>query len=648
MPITYIAEPILEIDGQAATASLIEDILEISVEESLHKPGTFTIVINNDYFPGRSQDQTWKHASLFEIGKSIKIGFTSSTSQAREFAEGKKDYILEGEITGMEYHFTSDSQAPMIIRGYDVSHRLTRGRYNRSFQNMTDTDIVKKIAGEVGISTGTIDNTGGPYGYGDIGGGNGYIFQQNQTNLEFLRERANRNGFELFVKNGKLNFRKPKVEESLELEWLKDIHSFEVRVSSDEQVSEVEVRGWDYSQKRSIVETARNGRVFTKTKHGEGVKTSKSFKGQPPTPKMIVVDKPVSNGSEAQNIAQALCDELAGQFVQADGKAEGNPKIRTGTLVKVKDMGNCSGEYYVTSCCHLYQERVYTTEFSVRGSRGDGGVGSVMSYSLATKAAQNLLVGLVTDNKDPNGWGRVRVKFPAFTEDDTSYWARVVATGAGANRGFDCLPEINDEVMVAFEHGDMQRPYVIGGVFNGKDNPPEKVDDSVVGGKKRLRTFKTRTGHKLQFVEEDKGSSKKGISLDTVAGHHVQMNDTDKFVEVNTNGGHKVRLDDQNKKILIQTSGGNKCEMSDSGDKITISANQKIEITAPMGITLTVGGNTIEMSSTGIKIQASGTMDIQGVTTTVKGTVAANMEGATTSVKGTAMVQVQGALVKIN
>ncbi|HCA96429.1 MAG TPA: type IV secretion protein Rhs, partial [Cyanobacteria bacterium UBA9226] len=603
--VNYVAEPIIEIDGQPAPEKLLEDILEISVEENLNKPGTFTLVINNDYFSGRSQDRSWQHASLFEIGKAIKIGFISSTSQAREFAEGKKGYILEGEITGIECNFTSDSQAPMIIRGYDVSHRLSRGRYNRSFQNMTDTDIVKKIAGEVGIPTGTIDDTGGPYGYGDIGGSDGYVFQQNQTNLEFLRERANRHGFELFVKEGKLNFRKPKVENSVELGWLKELHSFEVRVNSDEQVKEVEVRGWDYSKKQPILETASKGQSFTKTSHGEGVKTSTSFKGQPPTPKMVVVDQPVSNASEAKKIAQALCDELAGEFVQADAKAEGNPEIRTGKTVKLKDMGKYAGEYYVTSCRHLFQERVYTTEFSVGGSRGETGIASVMSSSSTTKAAQTFLVGIVTDNKDPKGWGRVRVKFPTLTEDHASYWARVVAAGAGANRGFDCLPEINDEVLVAFEHGDMHRPYVIGGVWNGKDAPSEKVDDSVVGGKVRLRTFKTRTGHKLQCVEEDKGSSKKGVYVDTVAGHHVYMNDTEKFAEVKTNGGHQVRLDDKNKNILIQTSGGHKIEMSDTSKTITISATQKIEMTAPDSITLKSGSSSIEMSPASISIKST-------------------------------------------
>ncbi|MEQ9552337.1 MAG: VgrG-related protein [Coleofasciculus sp. G3-WIS-01] len=634
MAVTYVAEPILNIDGQLASQALLDDIIEIALEESLHLPGMFTLVIKNDYFPGRTEDQTWRHGDLFEIGKTIKIGFVSSTTAAREFEAQEKDYVLEGEITAMECNFTRDSEAPMIIRGYDISHRLWRGRYNRSFQNMTDTDIVKKIAGEVGITTGKIDETGGPYGYGDINGSNGYVFQENQTNLEFLRERAARNGFEFFVQDGKLNFRKPKVDESLELKWLKDVHSFQVRVSSAEQVSEVEVRGWDYSQKLPIVETANRGQVHTKNDYGDGAKTSTSFKGKPPTPKMILVDQPVFNAPEARTIAQAICDELGGEFVQADAKAEGNPKIRPGRVIKLKDIGKYSGEYYVTETRHLFEERVYTTEFTIRGLRGDN-FPPLLSHEAPFQPGQTLLVGIVTDNNDPNSWGRVRVKFPTLTEEHASYWARVVGTGAGSSRGLDCLPEINDEVLVAFEHGDIHHPYVIGGVWNGKDKPPEPVTNSVMDGKVRLRTLKTRTGHTLQFVEEDKGSSKKGVYLDTVYGHHLYLNDSDKFIEAKTKNGHQVRLDDQNNKIIIKTQGGHTYEMKDQGRNITMQSTGTINVEAPQNITLRVGGSTIEMSQmsiiikqggnkielspTGINIDAPTTTTLSGLTTSVRG-----------------------------
>jgi phage protein D len=564
----YIAEPTLEIDGKKAPKELMQDILQISIEESLHLPGMFTLVIQNAYLPGREQDKPWQQEGLFAIGKSIKIGFSSSTTEDREFSEQKQGYVLEGEITAMEAHFTSGSQAPMIIRGYDVSHRLHRGRYNRSFQNMTDSDIIKKIAGEVGIPTGSVDSSGGPHDY---------VFQENQTNMEFFRERAARNGFELFVQDGKLNFRKPKKDGSLELKWLKDLHSFRVRVTSAEQVSEVEVRGWDYERKRPIVETANAEQVITETKNGKGSKTSTSFKGKPPKPKMIVADQPVFTAKEAKNIAQARFNELGGEFVHADAIAEGNPKIRPGQVVELKEMGKYDGKYYVTETRHLFHERVYKTEFSVRGLRG-GDLLTTLSPQTHLQPGQTLLVGLVTDNKDPKGWGRVKVKFPTLTEEHASNWARVVAPGAGRNRGVYWLPEVNDEVLVAFEHGDMHRPYVIGGVWNGTDPTPRTIGDTVAGGV-RLRVSKTRLGHQAWFVDEDKGAEKKGYYIQTVAGHWIRFNDTEKFVEIETAGGHKVRLDDMSKSISISSTGTMK-----------ITAQTQIEISAP----------TIKVNGTGV------------------------------------------------
>lgn len=571
--IRYIAKPNLEIDGKKAPDDLMEDILQISVEESLHLPGMFTLVIQNAYAPGREKDKAWKHKDLFAIGKPIKIGFGSSTTESFEFQEKKEGNVLEGEITAMETHFTSGSQAPIIIRGYDVSHRLHRGRYNRSFQNMTDSDIIKKIAREVGIPAGTVDASGTPHEY---------VFQENQTNMEFFRERAARIGFELFIQDGKLNFRKPKVDQSLQVKWLKDLHSFRVRVSSAEQVSEVEVRGWDYTRKQPIVERATKEKVLTSTKNGKGSKTSNSFKGKPPTPKMMVVDQPLFSSGEAKKMAQSLCDELGGEFVLADAKGEGNPKIRPGRVIKLNDLADYSGEYYVTETRHFYHDRVYHTDFSVRGLRG-GNLFTVLSPKTRLQPGQTCLAGIVTNNKDPKRWGRVKVKFPTLTEEHESNWARVVAIGAGPGRGFDCLPEVNDEVLVAFEHGDIHRPYVLGGVWNGKDAPPEKVDNSVVG-KVRLRTFKTRTGHQLQFVEEDKAASKDGVYIETAGGHKIRINDSDRFVEIQTAGGHQLTLNDRTRSIAMQSTGS-------------------IEIKAK---------TTVDIQGMSINIKASGVVSVNG------------------------------------
>ena len=561
------------VDGAELPPPLRENILQVSVEESLHLPSMFTLVLNNDYYPGREEDQPWSAGGggsiedLFAIGKPITIGFSTSTTGG--FSEEIKDEnLFEGEITAVETQFTSESQAPFVVRGYDVSHRLHRGRHNRSFQNVTDTDVIKRLSGEVGIPLGEVENSGAPYDY---------LFQANRTNMEFMRERAAKIGFELFVKDGKLNFRKPKKEETLDLKWLKDFRNFRTRVSSSEQVQSVEVRGWDYETKEPISVTKSTENVLTRNEYGTGTQVAGAFRGCPP-PKMIVVDQPIFSVGEAEQMAQSLIDELGGEYVQADANGQGNPKIRAGKAINLKnisassggpqaEMGKYDGEYYVTECRHLYHKRTYTTEFSIRGLRGGSLLNTVSTGGAGGKRlnpAQTFLAGIVTDNKDPQGWGRVKVKFPTLTEEHTSFWARMSATGAGAGRGFDCLPEINDEVLCAFEHGDIRRPYIIGGVWNGKDAPPEDVNQDIKGDKVNLRTFKTRTGHYLQFVEEDNGGKKKGCYVETALGHKVNVNDSDKLIELETEGGLKITMDDRSKTITIDSNGSIKMKATRS------------------------------------------------------------------------------------
>ena len=563
---------------------LVKDVLQIVVEESLHMPSMFKLVVHNVYVAATENVKEWQNEKYFNIGDRISIGFSSSTTEDVDFREDiQEKRIIDGEITGLEVNFTNTSEAHMVVRGYDASHRLHRGRYNRSFQGKTESDIARSIARECGIAIGEIDMSGAP---------REYVFQENQTNMEFLRERAARIGFELFVQDDKLFFRKPTSKTSLQLEWLVDINSFSVRVSSAEQVNEVEVHSWDYSQKKLIKQTAKTEQLVSDTGNGKGSKTSTAFK-KVQNPTLYVVDQPVEKAAEAQQMAQALCNELGGEFVWADAKAEGNPKIRPGRVVQLQGMGKrYSGKYYVTETRHVYSRRVYKTEFTVRGLR-EGTLLSTLAPKPRLQPGQTLLVGIVTDNDDPKGWGRVRVKLPTLTESDTSNWARVVGLGAAKNRGFYCLPEVNDEVLVGFEHGDIHRPYIIGGVWNGKDRTVETVRNTIKRKKVNLRTIKTRVGHMMQFVEEDALPAKTGIIIKTKGRHRVQLCDSrsDKGIELQTSGRHRIHMNDSpNKSIKIQTARAQHLTLNDMGMIVTLQTANMINIQAGANVNMNAGG----------------------------------------------------------
>ena len=612
----------IEIDGEKVTDQLAVDVLQVIIEESLHLPAMFTLVIYNRYAPTHDEPEIkpWQHDPLFEIGKKVKLGFSSSTTLDPDFKEEIKNILIEGEITGMEVNFENNNRADIIVRGYDFSHRLHRGRYNRAFENQTDSDIFTQIVEEVGIETGNVDESGEAHEY---------VFQENQTNMEFLRERAARIGFELFMSDGKMNFCQPKAEPKgdLALKWGDQIKQFRVRVTSAEQVNTVKVRAWDYTQKEPIIETATKETQLTETGNELGSGTSSAFPNLK-SYEMTVVNKPVASAKEAEIMAQALCDELGGEFVYADAQAEGNPDIRPGQVISLENMGDrYSGKYYVTDTRHFMEGRVYKTDFSVRGLRS-GNLFTTLSTEKRLRPSQTLLIGIVTKNKDPEKLSRVKVKFPTLTEEHESNWARVVAIGAGSNRGFDCLPEINDEVLVGFEHGDIHRPFVIGGLWNGKDAPSESVDDSVTEAPNnvKLRTFKTRVGHILQFIdgegeftkeEEDesseeegefsagRGKSKKpGIRLLTKDGHRIYMNDDgeDGSIQLRTKSRNRIYINNDSDllhdSIAIKTKGGHKITMKDTPSPfptLEVSSLGKLKLEAKAGIEISTLAGAIEI-----------------------------------------------------
>ncbi len=133
---------------------------------------------------------------------------------------------------------------------------------------------------------------------------------------------------------------------------------------------------------------------------------------------------------------------------------------------------------------------------------------------------------------DPQNWGRVRVKYPWLTNDAESNWARVIGIGAGPETGYCVIPEVGDEVLVGFIHGDFSQPCVLGGLWNGQDKLPPETDGASGGEKPKVRSWRSRTGHKIAIYDN-----------------------TDNKIEIVTSGGHEITLDDTNRKINLSTSG---------------------------------------------------------------------------------------------
>lgn len=187
--------------------------------------------------------------------------------------------------------------------------------------------------------------------------------------------------------------------------------------------------------------------------------------------------------------------------------------------------------------------------------------------------AKGVAIALVTQNQDDEGLCRVKVRYPWRDKPRESYWARLAVPMAGNERGTVMIPEVGDEVLVAFEREDLRFPYVLGALWNGKDKPPLANDD----GKNDKRIVQSRKKHYLLFDDGTRG-----------------------VVELAHQNGGRVRFTDD--EIELRDQQGNQLKIERSG-AITLQANGKLKISA----------TAITIESTGtLELKANATLTVRG------------------------------------
>lgn len=196
--------------------------------------------------------------------------------------------------------------------------------------------------------------------------------------------------------------------------------------------------------------------------------------------------------------------------------------------------------------------------------------------------------GLVSNNQDPQGLGRVRVKFPWLSDDNESDWVRIATFMAGNQRGGYFLPEVGDEALVAFEHGDINRPYVIGFLWNGVDKPPEANSD----GKNSIRKITSRSGHEIIF-NDDADQKQEKLEIHTKAGHTIVLDDSagaEKIEIKDKSGSNSILFDSVQNSISVESA----MQLKIKSQMIEIEAGTTMTIKA--GATLTLQGALIKIN----------------------------------------------------
>ncbi len=600
---------IVEIEGQPLADDVKTLLAHCYVDDSRNLPDAFVL---------RFRDSGHLVLSKANITIGAKVVLKVQTADP-----GGPQPLMTGEVTAIGFDL-DESGTYTEVRGYDKSHRLFRGRRVAAYPNMTLADIVRKIAQRAGLDVGDVDNVSGFGGQQDT-----QISQDNVSDWEMLSRLAALVGAQTGVSDGKVFFKLPDPPASapststkattdpLVLEAHRTLISLRASITAAEQVPSVEVRGWDIQNKRKLSATSTPTIAGTQLTGTDPVQLANKFGA----PSFLAADLPYRVQAEVQAGADALAAQLGGVCAELSGVAKGNPKLRAGTAVTLANVGDAfAGKYTLTGTRHLFADHVgYTTEFTVSGRQerslyglvtgGGGGGGS-------RQRVNGIVPGIVSDVKDPQKMGRVKVTFPWLDDGFTSGWARVISPGAGKDRGFLVLPEVNDEVMVAFDHGLFDSPYVLGGVWNGSDAPPKTSTDAVDGnsGEIAARAFVSRKGHKLEIVETD------GITL------------------TSGDGSVTIKLDSKNQKIEITSS-------------------KTVEVKGPNGITLDAGTGAVEIKGQGLKLSSTGDYELHATgQLKLSGDAGVKVDGPQINIAATAdaeltsngVLTVRGSMVKIN
>ena len=583
----YISQMYLKIGGRNASEEIYDSLISIEVDDSLLLPDMFSIHLRDPMLE-------WIDSDDFELGKMVEISVKG---------EGGTTKLLSGEITAIEPEFDTAGGSAVIIRGYDQSHRLHRTKQTKTYNQETDSDIAKKIARECGLKA-KVDSTREVHEY---------VCQDNQTDMEFLQDRAQRIGYRMYVEDGKLHFRQaPETEPEVpELILGENLLDFQARLTTAQQVTEVSVRGWDPKTKKEIIGQAKTPQDIpqVRDRRSGGEVAKRAFNVDS---KEIVANRPVATQVEADALAQSICDEMGNAFIQAEGTCDGDPAVHAGAFVDLKGVGQrFSGRYRITNAIHRYDDSGYDTHFVISGRRTN-----TLGQLLMTKSvsSRNVMVGIVTNNSDPDGLGRVKVKFPTLPGNEESYWARLVTPMAGDGRGFEFIPEVNDEVLVTFEHDDINRPFVLGALWNGKDKPPEASNQIVSStGKVEKRIIRSRSGHTITLDDTD--NSEKISIVDKTEKNLIEIRSKHNSMEIKAGS-----------KVEIYTDDGHKIVLDPSG----------INIEAATGKDLTLKANNIKIEADmGVDVKATTTMNIEGTTsTTVKGGMMTLDGGTNLTAKG--------------
>jgi phage baseplate assembly protein gpV len=582
--------PVIKRNGSPMNADLTAKLTSMRISREVGLVGRATLRFTDSGYTLSASDG-------FSLGTKVSI------------SEPDADDLFSGTVTGINLDQSASELPELVVVIDDDGYKLGRGTRVTTFLNSSYDDVIRKMAQSHGMRVKIAATGATPHDY----------LMQAGTDLEFLNSIVERTGCVWFVDtDGTLEIKKIALESPVAtLGLAEELKEFSVRASGL-RPTELKVNGWDPAQQENIV--GQNPAPPS----GETPNLIGKYTGSGPSSSLSAAATAVAEltpmtQSEANAIAGSLYNDWASAAIVARGTSVISSAIKPGVTVKVHKAGPASGNYLVTGVEHIYDSAGFVTKFTAGSHRPSGLVDTLGSaHADPGFLIGSLVVGIISQNDDPDGGGRVKVEYKGINGEIESPWARVVTLGGGPARGVVFQPEVNDEVLVGFERGDTRRPVVIGGLYSKKNTLPTGEKYVAGGGKVEYRRITSRKNHMIEMADGD-SPDKQHVLLGLGTAAHTLRLGADAFA-IKVASGKPVSIE----------AGDAKFEISAAGD-ITIEANN-ITLKAKMAL----------------KMQAGSQAELKGTQTAIQGAQVQVKADGMGSVEAGGPLTLKGAIVGIN
>jgi len=474
---------LLSLDGEPF---LSRNSYEVILEQKTNAHDTFSIIVPDDAldtYEGFVMENSKKL-----LGKKISLSY---------WQYGSENQVFSGIVTGLKNRKES-GYGKLVITGHSPSILLENGRADRSFEQLSLSQIVK----EIGVNYPQEGKIHAEEQELNVRRVLPYTVQSQESDFGFIQRLATRYG-EYFYYNGKELIFGNKAEPVLELSEGRELIELEFELGLKAQG--FSGLAYDAEKGESIQHNAQE--VQTEWKENAlqavAVQASKQLFGNVP--------KSVFSGSEkSQELEEMLLKEKENResLIWVRGRSR-DSRLKNGSRAKLTDInGRAMETYRIVEIRHYYNGDEYYNEFV--------GVSDVLHPPYQDSGAfpkSHEQMGRVVENADPLGLGRVRVQM-VWQEagSEKTPWIRLLQPHSGSGKGFYFVPEIGEEVLVGFQGGNAEKPYVIGAQYNGKEK------SGYADKENNIKAVHTRSGNRL-LLNDETGD----VSLESQKGRTIAI-----------------------------------------------------------------------------------------------------------------------------